>query len=120
MLNRTIILATTTHVPATFLDEDGNAIDMSVNSRVARLRLSARGTASVSYTLDTTDSGEFTWDDGTGVSGTGKWLFQSDDIFTAGEYDATVVYTDPAQSPDDVHLLGTAVYTFATPKTGAL
>lgn len=117
MLNRLIILATTTHIPVIFVDENG-PIDFTVNSRVAKLRLSVQGSNTVSYTLETTDSGEFTWT--SQARGRGYWMFESDDVFTAGVYDASVVYTDPSITPDDVLLLGEAIYTLRIPTTGAL
>ena len=118
MLDRTIVIGTTTHIPVTFKDENGHGIDHSVGSRVSKLRLTLHGSTTPSYTLETTDSGEFTWT--TESAGIGTWLFESDDVFVAGTYHASVVYTDPAQTPDDVHLLGEATYTIRNPETGAL
>lgn len=118
MLDRDIVIGTTTHIPVTFLDEYGYGIDHSTGSRVSKLRLTLVGATVPAYTLETTDSGEFTWTSET--EGVGKWLFQSDDVFAAGEYVASVVFTDPAQTPDDVHLLGEARYTLRNPTTGAL
>ncbi len=118
MRDRTIILGTTTHIPMTFLDVDGYGIDHTVGSRVTRLRLTPINSTTVAYTLDTTDSGEFTWT--SQADGIGEWLFESDDVFTAGVYKASVVYTDPADTPDTVKLLGEAIYTIRTPNTGSL
>lgn len=118
MLNRTIIIGTTTHIPMTFLDSRGRGIDHSVGSRVTKLRLTLYGNTTPSYTLDTDDSAEFEWDDET--TGEGTWLFESDDTFVAGKYHASVIYTDPSQTPDEVQLLGEATYTLRAPETGAL
>jgi hypothetical protein len=118
MLNRVIVIGATTHIPVTFIGDDGYGIDFTVGSRVARLRLTVRGATAPTYTLDTTDSGEFSWT--SQADGEGEWLFESDDVFAAGDYVASVVYTDPAQTPDDVFLLGEATYTIRNPNTGAL
>lgn len=118
MLNRTIVIGTTTHIPMTFIDEDGYGIDHSVGSRVTKLRLTLVGATAPAYTLDTNDAGEFEWT--TESEGVGTWLFESDDVFAVGEYVASVVYTDPAQTPDDVHLLGEARWSIRNPATGAL
>lgn len=118
MLTRTIIIGTTTHIPMTFLDADGYNIDHSVGSRVTRLRLTLVGATVAAYTLATTTAAVFAWT--TQASGIGTWLFESDVAYTAGEYLASIVYTDPAQTPDDVYLLGEARYTLRNPGTGAL
>jgi len=118
MLDREIVIGTTTHIPMMFLDENGYGIDHTVGSRVTKLRLTLEGDSTPSYTLETTDTGEFTWT--SQANGEGTWLFQSDDVFVAGTYHASVVYTDPAQTPDDVHLLGEATYLIKNPNTGAL
>ena len=118
MLDREIILKTTVHIPVTFEDENGVGIDHSVGSRVTRLRLTPDGSTTVSYTLDTDSSAEFLWD--SQADGTGWWLFESDATYTAGTYKASVVYLDPSQAPDGVHLLGEAIYTLRNPNTGAI
>ena len=118
MLDRTIVIGTTTHIPMTFVDASGYGIDHTTGSRVTKLRLTLAGGTVPSYTLETTDSGEFTWTSQT--EGVGTWLFESDDVFTAGTYKASVVYTDPSATPDDIFLLGEATYIIRNPETGAL
>lgn len=117
-MDREIIIGTTTHIPMTFKDENKVGIDHTTGSRVTKLRLTLVGGTAPSYTLETTDSGEFSWTDE--ANGDGKWLFESDDVFTAGEYEASLIYYDPAQTPDDAHLLGEARYKLRNPTTGAL
>jgi hypothetical protein len=118
MLSRTIILKTTVSVPMQFLDENGYGIDHSVNSRVTTLRLTPVGSTTPSYTRLTTTSAQFTWTAQT--TGEGTWLFKSDESLTAGDYKASIVYTDPADTPDTVILLGEATWTLRNPETGAL
>ncbi len=118
MLNRTIIIGTTTHIPMTFQDSAGYGIDHTTGSRVTRLRLTLVGATVPAYTLLTTNSAVFTWT--SQADGIGTWLFESDATYAAGEYVASVVYTDPAQTPDDVFVLGEARYTIRNPNTGAL
>lgn len=122
MLSRVIIIGTTTHIPMQFVDSNGFGLDHSTGSRVTRLRLTlvtgGVPASAPAYTLLTTDSSQFTWTSQT--TGEGKWLFESDDPYTAGEYVASIIYTDPSATPDDVYPLGEARWTFRHPNTGAL
>lgn len=118
MLDREIIIGTTTHFTQTFLDTLGYGIDHSVGSRVTKLRLTLQGATVPSYTLLTTTAAVFTWV--TQSKGIGTWLFESDVAYTAGTYKASLIYTDPAQTPDDVFLLGEATYVIRAPETGPL
>ena len=118
MLDRTIVIGTTTHIPMTFVDASGYGLDHSTGSRVTKLRLTLTGATVPAYTLETTDSGEFTWTSQT--EGVGTWLFESDDVFVAGTYKASCIYYDPSATPDDVLPLGEATYILRHPETGPL
>lgn len=118
MLNREIIIGTTTHIPQSFRDAYGRKIDHTQGTRVTKLRLTLLGSTTPSYTLLTTTSGDFTWT--SQANGEGYWRFESDDVYTAGTYRASVVYSDPDQTPDEIHLLGEATYVLRNPTTGAL
>ena len=118
MLDRTIIIGTTTHIPMTFVDEDGVGIDHTIGTRVTKLRLTPIGSTTPLYTFATTTAAVFTWSDAT--EGNGTWLFESDVAYVAGTYKASCIYSDTSTTPDDVHELGEAKYFFRNPTTGAL
>ena len=118
MKDREIIIGNTTHIPVRFRDRYGRPIDFTLNSRIARLRLTTVGSTTPLYTLDTTDSAEFTWT--SQANGEGEWLFESSTSYTAGTYEVTVTYTDPSPSPDTVVTWEGGRYTVRQPTTGAL
>jgi len=117
MQNRVLVIGETYTIPVTFYDEDGTtAYDMT--NYVGMLRLRAKGTNGAVYVERlTSTAAQFTWT--VQASGTGSWLFKSNESLTAGLYDASVWIYDTSSPIVRRQVGGTTTYEIKVPDTGS-
>lgn len=110
----TRVNGTTQSIGVSFLDTDGSAYDMS--NKFGLIRLSRSTQTGVEYTRLTSTAAQFTW--GVQASGTGTWLWKSNETHTVGVYKAEAFIYD-ASSPIVRRKVGEATYTIVNPETGS-
>jgi hypothetical protein len=118
MQDRTIVRGTTVNWSASIVDENGDAVDMTVGTRKLVLRIK---TASGTTTKDTDTSADWTWVSQSG--GTGYWTFTITETLALarGKFLMDVIFVDEATTPYTKRLVGDeATLTVKNPIVGAV
>jgi hypothetical protein len=119
-MSATVIIKGTTRRPEfSVVDEDGDAIDMTVDGRRLLLRMTAVGASAPTLTRDTAVGAEVAWDDQAG--GTGAWViaFGATAALAVGRYKVEVYYFATATA-EQHRVYGPVEWTVEAPATGAL
>ncbi len=120
MQDRTLTQGETVQWSASFVDANGAAIDFTVATRSAQLRMRLVTSVTVTTTKSTATAADWTWSSQAG--GTGYWSFTSTETaaLAEGQYEVDVIYSDTATTPTTKHLVGRATITVVIPDVGSI